>query len=259
MPDQYAQHVLEKCPVGYWRFEENSGPVAHDSAPHGHPGSYKGEVRFAQPGAIRSSDGRAIVLNGKDAFVEIASDPVFSQPKSGMGLTVEAWLRPDLLRFHGETDQPYVHWLGKGETGRFEWGFRFYSQCSDRPNRISAYIWNPTVENGEKNEGAGAYFEDPIEPHVWIHVVACYDPGDASNSQAGVSIFKNGVRRGSPSTSPGALYASYNIYPVPGYAPLRLGTRDTKSFLTGGLDEVAIYPRVLTCEEILDNYNAASR
>jgi hypothetical protein len=27
-------------------------------------------------------------------------------------------------------------------------------------------------------------------------------------------------------------------------APLRLGTRDRISFLTGGLDEVAVYPRV---------------
>ena len=57
-------------------------------------------------------------------------------------------MRPDRLDFPGETDDPYVHWLGKGEKGRFQWGFRFYSKrrrdgkVSSQPNRISAYAWN---------------------------------------------------------------------------------------------------------------------
>jgi hypothetical protein len=43
--------------------------------------------------------------------------------------------------------------------------------------------------------------------------------------------------------------------PAHGTAPLRFGTRDGGSFLTGGLDDVAIYPRVLTPAEVLENYN----
>jgi hypothetical protein len=46
---------------------------------------------------------------------------------------------------------------------------------------------------------------------------------------------------------------------------VRLGTRDAAtsgsaavSYLTGGLDEVAIYPRVLTGDEILENYCTGS-
>jgi hypothetical protein len=35
---------------------------------------------------------------------------------------------------------------------------------------------------------------------------------------------------------------------------VRLATRDFASFLTGALDEVAIYPRVLSAEEIAENY-----
>jgi hypothetical protein len=42
-----------------------------------------------------------------------------------------------------------------------------------------------------------------------------------------------------------------------GSAPVRLGTRDEGSFLAGGLDEVAIYPRVLSASEILDNFTGA--
>ncbi|MGH7122664.1 MAG: LamG domain-containing protein [Acetobacteraceae bacterium] len=259
-PVPYHARVLAKRPVAYWRFEERDGPLARDSTKHGHDGSYQGEVAFRQGGAIRSEPDFAIGLNGKNAFVLVPDSTAFSQPASGRGLTVEAWFRPDVLKFQGQTTDPYVHWLGKGETGAYEWGFRFYSKSSpDRPNRVSAYIWNPASLPGERNEGTGAYFQDELRAAEWVHVVACYDPGDADTPGAGVSIYKDGVLRGSPATSPGALYSTYDIHPQHGTAPVRLGTRDAESFLRGGLDEIAIYPRVLSAEEILDNFRAASR
>jgi hypothetical protein len=39
---------------------------------------------------------------------------------------------------------------------------------------------------------------------------------------------------------------------------VRLGTRDLGSFLTGGLDEVAIYPRKLTPAEVWDHYRSGA-
>ncbi len=255
----YVARVLAKGPVGYWRFEEKAGPTAHDSSSGHHDGAYKGGVAFGQSGAIQSETDDAIGLNGTDAYVEIPDSAVFSQPTSGQGLTVEAWMRPETLTFTGQTAQKYIHWLGKGQEGEFEWGFRFYSKDSPtRPNRISAYIWNQTGPPGSSNEGAGAYFQDDLTQGEWIHVVACYGPGDASDPNAGVSIYKNGVLRASPVKSRGARYASYNIQATHGTSPLRLGTRDKASFLAGGLDEVAIYPRVLSADEIIDNYTGAT-
>ena len=247
--------MLAQNPVAYWRFEESAGPAARDLTEHGHDGAYHGGIAFRQKGAVHSEPDAAIGLNGVDAFVDVPDDRAFSQSTSRHGSTVEAWFRPDTLTFAGQTDEHYIHWLGKGQSGAFEWGFRFYSKDSSRPNRVSAYIWNLTSPQGVPNEGAGAYFEDELQPRQWIHVVACYDPGDAGTPGAGVSIYKNGVLRGSPATSPGALYATYNIHPEHGMAPVRLGTRDRASFLKGGLDEVAIYPRVLSAEEIRDNYD----
>jgi hypothetical protein len=55
--------------------------------------------------------------------------------------------------------------------------------------------------------------------------------------------------------SSGTLYRTYDISPAHGTALVRLGTRDRGSFLLGGLDEVAIYPRVLTPQEVLENYS----
>jgi len=250
----YRAIVLAKNPVGYWRLGEVTGPTAVDETGNGHDGTYFGGVTYQEPGALANDPNTAVGFDGLDAYVEVPDSVQFSQMTSGAGLTVEVWMRPDLLVFAGENSEHYIHWLGKAQPAGNEWGFRFYSHRSARPNRISAYIWNP-----EGLQGAGAYFEDKIH-HEWIHVVACYDPGDMNDPTAGVSIYKNGVLRGSPDSTQGAayqkgaLYSAYDIVPVHSNAPLRFGTRDLGSFLKGRLDEIAIYPRVLTADEILENY-----
>lgn len=258
--DPYSAAVLAKGPVGYWRLDESAGPTAAGASDSGIDGAYFGSPTFGEPGAIAVSADTAIGLNGFDSgdYVEIP-DPdgaLFSQPTSGAGLTVEVWMRPDALVFSGQTDQPYIHWLGKGGKSQHEWGLRFYSQnASQRPNRISAYIWNPSG-----GEGAGAYFEDPnLQPGAWMHIVATYDPGDwTTDPPAGVTIYRNGVRQLGPPSS-GTLYRTFDITPAHGSAPVRLGARDDLTFtFAGGLDEVAIYPRVLTAAEILENFTAAT-
>lgn len=253
VPSHYEKIVLEKKPIAYWRLGESKGPIVLDRTGNGHKGTSHGTPAFLEKGAIKGDPDTAVKLDGKKSFIEIPSHRDFSQPTSGKGLTVEVWVRPDVLDFAGETADPYIFWLGKGEQKQQEWALRFYSAKSkDRPNRISAYIFNP-----DGGLGAGAYFQDKLTAGEWIHVVACFDPGDANTNGAGVHIYKNGVHRLGP-PSPGALYNNpqWKIKPAVGTAPLRLGTRDRKSFLTGALDEVAIYPRVLTAKEILGNYDA---
>jgi hypothetical protein len=250
----YEKTVLAKKPTAYWRLGEGKGPDAPDSTGNGHKGTYVGMPVFGQKGAIQGDANTAVKL-GKGSYIEAPDHADFSQPTSGKGLTVEVWVRPDVLEFEGETEDPYVHWLGKGEPKQMEWALRFYSRTSkDRPNRISAYLFNP-----EGGLGAGAYFQDALTAGEWIHVVACFEPGDADTKGAGVHIYRNGVHRLGP-PSAGVLYNNprWKIKSAHGTAPLRLGTRDRKSFLTGALDEVAIYPRVLTAAEVLENYNAAT-
>ncbi len=260
----YRDTVLADRPVACWRLGEARGPTAFDETRR-HDGRYHGGVTFHVPGAITSDrrHNRAIQLHGR-GYVEIPSSAAFSQPTSRRGLSVEVWLRPDVLTFRGEGGgaNPYIHWLGKGEVGQREWGFRFYSKTArDRPNRLSAYIWNP-----DGDEGAGAFFQDTLRPGEWIHIVATYDPGDRTTRGAGVSIYKNGRLRQGPRPGPtfsrGTLYSNprYNIVPRHGSSPLLLGLRDrrrTVNGLVGGLDEVAIYPYVLSPRQVLAHYQAA--
>jgi hypothetical protein len=257
--DPYRMVVLAKAPVDYWRLGERDGPIAIDASGNGYDGNYSGNPNFGEPGAISHDRDTAVGLNGYGSgdFIEIPDQDgaPFSQQTSGAGLTVEVWMRPDVLVFPGQTSDPYIHWLGKGVPSQYEWGLRFYSQGSSRPNRISAYLWNSTG-----GEGAGAYFEDVLTPGVWLHVVACYEPGNENTSPlAGVHIYRNGVHRLGP-PSPGTLYQTFGISPANGPAPVRLGARDNLTFtFAGALDEVAIYARVLRAAEVLENYKVGTR
>jgi hypothetical protein len=250
MSNQYRDVVLAKGPVAYWRLGDSPALTAVDETGNSHDGTYRAAPIIPSTGAIAGDPNTAFPVFGP-FYVEIPDSVDFSQPTSGAGLTVEAWFRPDLLTFKGQTSENYVHWIGKGETGRDEWGFRFYPLGSSRPNRVSAYIWNPGGA-----EGAGAYFEDTLIAGEWVHVVACYEPGDLTDPSAGVHIYKNGAHRLGP-PSPGTLYSDprFQIAPQHGTAPVRIGTRDLGSFLRGAIDEVAIYPRVLSAVEVQDNYN----
>ena len=210
---------------------------------------------FGRTGAIKHDPDRAVELPGT-AYVEVPDSTAFSQPASGQGLSVEAWIRPGKdLAFDGEgaaPEGPYVHWLGKGDNDQQEWALRFYSSKSKkRPSWVSAYIFSPAG-----HLGAGAHFKGPVKARHWRHAVGCFDPGDMGTANAGVRLYINGALCQGP-PAPGTLYSRFGIVPGHGTAALRLGTRDLISFLPGGLDEVAIYPRVLSVNEVQAHYKAA--
>ena len=101
--DQYSSVVLAKGPVGYWRLGEAEGPTAFDASGNGYDGISMGNPTFGEPGAIANDPDTAIGVNGPTSmdYVEIA-DPdsqAFSQPTSGLGLTVEVWIRPDAVSY----------------------------------------------------------------------------------------------------------------------------------------------------------------
>ena len=193
----YARAVLESAPLAYWRLDETRGPTARDATGHGNDARCIGNPTFGQKGAIAAETDHAIGLRGPrtKSYLEVRDRDNFSIATSGKGLTIEVWMRPDLLEFKGETAENYIHWLGKGEKNHIEWGLRFYPRRSDRPNRISAYVWNP-----DGSQGAGAYVEDELTISAWIYLVATFDDPRKPNAQ--VRIFKNG--RPSPhNESPG--------------------------------------------------------
>jgi hypothetical protein len=171
-------------------------------------------------------------FNGDRTYIEIPNHPDFSVPTTGE-LTISAWIKPETLTFLKTEGTGYVHWLGKGESGQQEWTFRIYSQgnAENRQNRISFYVFNAAG-----GEGIGSYFQDELQPGEWIHVVATVDDRQTS-------IYRDGIKRDRD------LYIG-QITPQTGNAPVRIGTRDFKSFFQGGIREVRVWNRCLTDDEI---------
>jgi hypothetical protein len=88
-------------------------------------------------------------FDGAHTYIEVPSSTDFSVGMCG-ALTVSGWIRPATLLFANTEGSGYVHWLGKGESGRHEWTFRMYSQgnAEDRGNHISFYVFNPAGDQG---------------------------------------------------------------------------------------------------------------
>lgn len=257
MNDPYAATILDDKPVGYWRLNERShDEQVIDQSGHNHHGQLFGRPSLGEQGAIHGSPECSMSFVPQ-AHIEIPHSPDFSIQTSGKGLTVEVWMRPNALHFQGEGDKKYIHWLGKGESKKMEWGFRFHSgDHLTRPNRISAYAWNP-----QGGAGAGAFCSGGVvKQGMWLHLVACYEHYvDPCVRKTGVQLFVNGKFVQGPPSS-GTLYfneGSWSVVPLSGNAPLRFATRSAtdNSFLTGGIDEVAIYPYVLTHEQIEHHYD----
>lgn len=218
-----------------------------------------------------NGDGAA-VFDGQGSYFEFADSPDLSVAKTGV-LTVEAWLRPDALIFPKQEGSGYVHWLGKGElsdgthSAQMEWAARMYGANNTdipwRENRISGYAFN--LEGGR---GIGSYFQDDLAAGGWIHFVLVINttPDDAQDPGY-TRIYRDGSN--APSSSPNPwddMDSLLEFWPDPtsphlvtpgdGDAPLRVGTRDFRSFFMGAVGKVAVYDYELTPDQIQSHYEA---
>ena len=183
-------------------------------------------------------------FNGVDQYVEVPSAPDFSP--SDNGFTVSAWMMPDTLTFPNSEGSGYVHWMGKGGRGQQEWVFRMYNQTNTekppRPNRISFYVFN-----SDGGLGVGSHFQDPVQPNAWIQVTGIAD-GQRTY------IYKDGAMRRCDQyqgpASGGCTGHPEVIHPQANNAPLRIGTRDLRSYFEGGIAAIRIWNRALPASEV---------
>lgn len=223
----YDQVVLQDHPVLYLRLSSPAGSAYEtDFSGKGHHGRY-----FPQgsPSKTTMPNGdKATVFNGYTQYVEVMSAPVLSV-RPGGALTLEAWIRPDVLNFPSQESDGYVHWAGKGETNQHEYVMRMYSKnnSANRPNRISGYVFN--LDGGL---GSGSYFQDVMTAGQWVHVAMVIQTRTRPGT---VALYKNGVLRKTTSLS------QFDVTPRQGSAPLRIATRDFGSFFKGAIGKFAVY------------------
>lgn len=207
------------------------------------------QAKFSSAGhSWTSLGGRQVpVFNGSNQYALLPDRACFSVP-SGGALTIQAWIRPATTLFARTEQTGYVWWAGKGQRsgagGNQEWGMRMYSadNTDNRDNRIAGYVYAK-----EGGLGAGSQFQDTIEPGQWIHVTFVINWGarSAQFPHGYTRIYRDGVLRQT------ASIADYpDVVPTNGNAPVRIGTRDGKSFFAGAIANFAIYPREISASRI---------
>ncbi|HBO43902.1 MAG TPA: hypothetical protein DD670_08225 [Planctomycetaceae bacterium] len=247
-PSPYAYTVLADSPVGYWRLGETEpGSVgeARGILPlrglHIGLGDASGPGNVAQPGPRpadgfpgMSADNRAVHLSGQYDHVSVYDAPELDITGE---LTLEAWIRLDQIpagnvgivaKYNGSGNQRSFDLYVDGQTDDGTLGL----------------IISPdgTFTNAATLRNAMAL---PLD--TWLHVAGTYSPGES------MRLFINGQQVAQRVAGvPEAIYSSS--------ADLWIGCNyalTPSSHFAGLIDEVAVYDRVLSHDEIWTHYLAA--
>lgn len=221
--ESYAGVVMASQPVAYWRLDETSGYVAHDYA-GGFNAEIWGNLVLGEPGAIFGSPETAF------GFVAAYQSYVVAPPALELApapFTVQAWAKPTSVggsegAVVGALNHvpPQGFRLGISPAGRWEFH-------TGGPGGVEAFT-GPRAEVGR-----------------WTQLVGTWDGETKRFYVDGAQIIS---RRAGYIPNPGT--------------PVRIGAARTETglitgFFDGVIDEVAVYSRALTSDEVLDQFGAA--
>ncbi len=205
--------------VGWWQAEGN----ANDSIGTNN-GTLIGGITYA-----KGEVGQAFVFNTTTAAVAVAASPALNVG-AGAGFTVECWINPSNLA----QANPILEW----NTGSGTYGVHFYIDVGGAGN-----LYANIVDTGGSwhtiYTGAGV-----VASNVFQHVALTYDKasGVAKMYCNGAVVLQQTVGSFTPQTT-------YNLF---------LGSRPQTYAWAGLMDEVTIYSRALSSNEIAVIYNTGS-
>jgi hypothetical protein len=207
----------DKTLLGDWRFDEASGDVAADRSGHGNDG----EIRGAE--WVKGPFGSALHFGGREAYVAIPDiDSLDGSPE----LTAEAWV-------YWEKGGRYPNIITGGTWS--PGGFLFFvadNGCSFRLGKPAGAL---QVKKDWDETSAGFV---QFTPGQWYHLAATF-------KRPHVQTYVNGKAVGK---------ATWD-YPIGFSGDLQIGSWGNPQTCHSGLiDDVKLYNRALTAEEVLADY-----
>jgi WD40 repeat protein len=206
--------------IAWWRADGN----AKDSAEDNH-GTLKGGVTFAQGVA-----GKAFRLDGATRYVEVPRSDLWGFGRRDF--SIELWVQFRALTPSRSIGEPNAVFIGCDEGGgpRHKWFFAY-----------AGGFLNFTIHTGPGGR-EGFYAKADFSPDVdqWYHLAV-------TRSRGMFTIYVNG--------SPVASEKDDIIIPNPD-APLSIGQTENLGFFSGLIDEIAIYNRALSPEEVKARWSA---
>ena len=208
--------------VAHWAFDGDASDEtgAYDATPHG------------TPNFVTDADrGQVVNLDGSGDYFSAGTTSSFNFIHNDHTFTVAAWVQP-----HGTSE---YWWLGTSEAADASVGFDTALFRDGTQNAIRF-----DLRDGSGNDYA--FFTSPdgtLSATEWHHVVFTGD-GDT------LKIYHNGTEVAStaaPTQTSSDASAAFGLGAVAGYG---------SETLDGELDDVRVYERGLTADEVADLYNA---
>ena len=213
--------------VGYWNFDEGIGPMAADSAPADN--NNDGQL-IGDPAWVAGVSGSALHLEpALNQSIEIPNKEESLSIPSG-AVTISAWIKPAIV----EGEHAIVAKDKKNSSGRGNYFFALnfgHLQFGFQPLPLGSDVWIDTAE--------------PIlEPNQWAHTAVSFTYGSGEKPK----IYVNGVEIPLGEWQGSGDQANL---PFTHTTPFYIGSNEENGIFFGGIiDEVKIYDRVLTPEEI---------
>jgi hypothetical protein len=257
----YSEMILADKPVAYWGMEAASGKrVVNRAAVKGGPalhGTVVGRVKVGADGPrperypLFDVENRAIQIPGAGSYVRIA-DPGDGSPLDfgkGDSITLEAWVNPQ-----GEKRGGFAYVIGKGRTGRDGFpkenqNYALRLQIASGQAQLTFLFRNH--RNSERDDYHRWTSNAGFPLNGWHHVAVSYTFGKADSVR--------GYIDGKPVDGVWDMGGKTDLAPVVDNDDVWIGTSmgaQANSTLIGGIDEVAMYRKVLSPERIRLRYKA---
>ncbi|MCH8045152.1 MAG: tandem-95 repeat protein, partial [Planctomycetes bacterium] len=219
----YSGVILEDGAIGYWRLGEVTGSVATDESSHGLDGTYTGGVTLDRTGVFGARRNRAATFDGSSGYVAVNPDPRLYGLRNNF--TIEAWV---YLTTGGTVVSTHV------DTG----GYTF----DVRPDRavftfhiVKSYVADQVT----------------IPTSKWTHVAVAIDSSNDASFYVDGQLVQTVIGNAANIVRPLPFHIG-RLPTLPSFAG------GGYSYFGGALDEVAIFNRALTAQEIKTHYVVAT-
>ncbi len=183
--------------------------------------TWKDNVEGGMAPPVPGKVGTALSCDGSSTFVEVPHKPEL-EPEQ---LTIEAWIK--LEEFPGGKDPR--RWIVN--KNRNEWEIGHYALVISG-SQVGAYL---NIGGGKEGHLMALSPEGALKLKDWQHIAMTYDGAD-------LKVYLNGAQVAS---------AAINKKRTPGRLPLAIARRqDAYNYFKGAIDEVRLYSRPLTAEEL---------
>jgi hypothetical protein len=218
-----ANHKVEASTglVGYWSFDEVAGTTAYDSSGNGNNGTL-----INDPVWSAGEYGSALTFNGANSSVETSNSSIFNNAN----FTIEAW-----IYLNSDVNNTQTRIVSKQGTISKSYSFDIFGKGygGSTGNQLLLSIGNGTT-----------WFNFLSATHLsnqtWYHVAGTQE-GTTSSIYINGQLDRNGTTLAQTTDNAGVLTIGCQKQASPSY---------TDYFFNGTIDEVRIYDRALSQQEI---------